>query len=129
MNKHTPGPWMFRTDAGTGECGINADGTGIFAETYSDIRRAGEFARNEALQNARLIAAAPEMLEALKAEDEADAAFDEAEEYTSRADGEGWLYEPTGSMHVTEIWGRANKLLVKAKELRSAAINKAEGRE
>lgn len=70
-----------------------------------------------------------DMLEALKAEEEAESAFDAADEYTHRADAEGWLNDPTGSCHVTEAWDRANKLRATAKELRKAAIARAEGRE
>jgi hypothetical protein len=61
--KHTPGPWFFRADPRTGDHGIVADGTGVFAEAFADIRRAGEGNREEACANARLIAAAPDMLE------------------------------------------------------------------
>lgn len=63
---HTPGPWMFRHDVRSGDNGIYADGTGIFAEVFADIRRAGENARDEAGANARLMAAAPDMLAAGK---------------------------------------------------------------
>jgi hypothetical protein len=64
MTKHTPGPWKFKT-AANGDNGISAYDTGIFAEAFADVRHAGENNREEALANARLIAAAPEMLEAL----------------------------------------------------------------
>lgn len=57
---HTPGPWRFKT-AANGDCGISAGGTGVFAEVFADIRHAGEDARDEATNNARLIAAAPEL--------------------------------------------------------------------
>nr|OAP95151.1 hypothetical protein A4U53_18185 [Rhizobium leguminosarum] len=63
---HTPGPWKFKTDHLKGDCGIHAEGTGIFAEAFTDIRHAGEGNRTEALANARLIAAAPDLLDALK---------------------------------------------------------------
>lgn len=63
---HTKGPWNFETDVRTGDNGIYAEGTGIFVEAFSDINHSGEGNRAEALANARLIAAAPEMLEALK---------------------------------------------------------------
>lgn len=65
--KHTPGPWLFRTDSRTGDNGIHADGTGIFAEAYAEIRCAGENNRDEALANAHLIISAPDLYEALKA--------------------------------------------------------------
>ena len=64
--KHTPGPWSFKV-APNGDCGIMANGTGIFAEAFADIRHAHECNLDEALANARLIAAAPDMLDALKA--------------------------------------------------------------
>lgn len=60
--KHTPGPWKFKT-APNGDNGISAYDTGYFAEAFADIRHSGENARAEALANARLIAAAPELLE------------------------------------------------------------------
>ena len=60
MTKHTPGPWRFKT-AANGDNGITAADCGYFAEAFADIRRPGENARNEALANARLIAAAPEL--------------------------------------------------------------------
>ncbi|KKX25331.1 hypothetical protein [Rhizobium sp. LC145] len=66
MSKHTPGPWSFRTDARTGDNGIMADGTGVFVEAFAEIRHSGENARDEALANARLIAAAPDLLQALE---------------------------------------------------------------
>ena len=59
--KHTPGPWSFRT-ARNGDNGVSASGTGVFAEAFADIRHEGEEARDEALANARLIAAAPDLL-------------------------------------------------------------------
>lgn len=64
--KHTPGPWEFKT-AANGDNGILAEGTGVFAEAFAEIRHGGENARDEALANARLIAAAPDLLAALKA--------------------------------------------------------------
>lgn len=68
---HTPTPWSFKTDRTTGDCGIYADGTGIFVEVFSDIRSAGENSRAEALANAEFILKAVNshdaMLAALKA--------------------------------------------------------------
>lgn len=60
---HTKGPWNFRTDRVSGDNGIIADGTGVFIECFAEIRHAGEGARDEALANARLVAAAPDLLE------------------------------------------------------------------
>lgn len=64
---YTDGRWNFKQDMKSGDCGITAEGTGVFIEAYAEIRHHGENARVEALANARLIAAAPDLLEALKA--------------------------------------------------------------
>jgi hypothetical protein len=63
--KHTPGPWSFRT-AYNGDCGISAEGTGVFIEAFAEIRHSGENAQEEAKANARLIAASPDLLDALR---------------------------------------------------------------
>lgn len=63
--KHTPGPWEIRK-AGNGDRGISAPGTGIFIEAFAEIRHSGEGAYDECDANARLIAAAPDVLSALK---------------------------------------------------------------
>lgn len=66
--KHTPGPWEVRASKGTVDFGIivqdgRADGGwAVIAEAFSEVRHAGERAP-EALPNARLIAAAPDLLE------------------------------------------------------------------
>jgi hypothetical protein len=65
MSNHTKGPWKLRT-AANGDCGISAEGTGVFVEAFAEIRHSGENAREEALANARLISAAPDLLAALK---------------------------------------------------------------
>lgn len=62
----TPGPWTFKTDPITGDSGLRAHGTGVFVEAFADIRHAGEMARGEAIANARLISAAPDLLAAAK---------------------------------------------------------------
>ena len=59
--KWTPGPWRYTKAAPSGDRGVYADGTGIFAEAFADIRRAGENNATEAEANAHLIAAAPDM--------------------------------------------------------------------
>lgn len=64
-SKHTKGPWKFKT-AANGDCGVSAEGTGVFIECFAEIRHAGENARDEALANARLVIAIPELLEALR---------------------------------------------------------------
>lgn len=70
MSKHTKGPWeVVRTDAGIIVRTESAKKTRAGASRYAAI---GGFDRSdpeqlaEALANARLIAAAPELLEALK---------------------------------------------------------------
>ena len=71
MNEHTKGPWeVVRTDAGIIVRTESAKKTRAGASRYAAI---GGFDRSdpeqlaEALANARLIAAAPELLEALEA--------------------------------------------------------------
>lgn len=109
--KHTPGPWSFRTDGVTGDNGIHADGTGIFAEAFADIRRAGEDARDEAHANARLIAAAPELLAALK-------------KLTAEMVGIGGF-----GPEIRELVGNTNwAVLTQRVQEAHAAIAKAEGR-
>ena len=68
LPKHTPGPWQVsggrRSDALYGH-GVGPDGGGYVAMvTYSDRTAADHLA---SLADARLIASAPEMLDALKA--------------------------------------------------------------
>lgn len=63
--QHTQGTWTFLT-AANGDCGISAEGTGIFIECFAEIRRSGEGAREEAKANAQLVIAGPRMLAALK---------------------------------------------------------------
>ena len=74
MSKHTPGPWAH----------INPDGYTVrHPQVYSDTGPVcnatwlGDGRINELRANARLIAAAPETLEALQ-------------EIVAAADGEGW---------------------------------------
>ena len=62
MNKHTPGPWTLDGDevrGGQGNCFI---AVASFASAYA---KSGRFTKEEQA-NARLIAAAPELLEACK---------------------------------------------------------------
>jgi hypothetical protein len=61
MSEYTPGRWIIRT-AANGDCGISAEGTGVFIEAFAEIRHSGENAREESLANALLVAAAPELL-------------------------------------------------------------------
>ena len=65
MSKHTPGPWAM-PDSGQGrisKVGVNGGWDGMIATADC-----GDYARSrsEGLANARLIAAAPDLLEALK---------------------------------------------------------------
>lgn len=66
---HTPGPWCLRHSRdGSGDVGIGApDINNVIAECFAAMRSREERAVDEALANARLIAAAPELLEALRA--------------------------------------------------------------
>lgn len=61
-SKHTPGPWYHRSP--TGFVGTVADSI-MVASVYGDDPNCREDGRQ--IANARLIAAAPEMLEALQA--------------------------------------------------------------
>lgn len=62
--KHTPGPWMV-TDAPSGQICVTTedeDGSWICGQIHN---QEGEMSREEAVANAFLIAASPELLEAL----------------------------------------------------------------
>jgi hypothetical protein len=65
--KHTPGPWTtVGSNDGTCDIGIRAPNVvNVVAECFADMRHAGEFNLAEVAANARLIAAAPDMLAAL----------------------------------------------------------------
>lgn len=128
--KWTPGPWFvsgvrFKMNGGEWHSVNRYDED---RKRDENIACVGYDPRTGAgTADAHLIAAAPEMAEALQAEEEADRLFDVADEYTHRAEGEGWLNDPTGSMHVTEAWDRARQARERAKELRRAAFQKAGG--
>jgi hypothetical protein len=68
----TPGPWMAKASVHGSDFGIVAQdpsaesGWLVLAEVFSELRRQGDRALEEAAANARLIAAAPQLLEALK---------------------------------------------------------------
>lgn len=62
------------------------------------------------------------MLEALEAWKAADEAYEASQEIFERADAEGWLNDPTGSLHVQEARNRADALWRKAIEMRDAAL-------
>lgn len=67
---HSPGPWEVRTSAETVDFGIIVrdpraeEGWAVIAEVFSEVRYAGERAP-EALANAHLIVAAPDMFQTL----------------------------------------------------------------
>jgi hypothetical protein len=56
MSKYTPGPWRV-----SNEVGVSANPKGLLAFADTDLH-----SKEEAIANAGLIAAAPELLEALK---------------------------------------------------------------
>lgn len=70
--QHTPGPWQARGSHKCDDFGIVVQndaaegGWMVVAECFSDLRRSGERAVEEAAANARLIAAAPDLLDALE---------------------------------------------------------------
>lgn len=68
IQTHTPGEWIIRrSNDGSGDVGITApELRNVLAECFGALRHGGERAADEAYANARLIAAAPELLEALK---------------------------------------------------------------
>ena len=59
MNKHTPGPWSFFRGLGTGNFYVESNIPGITASQQFLVKI------GESESNARLIAAAPEMLKEL----------------------------------------------------------------
>jgi hypothetical protein len=73
MSKHTPGPWAFLEEGRTEEdgnrcrpltiCGPNHDD---LANVYSSDDATVSIPRSEAIANARLFAAAPDMLQTLR---------------------------------------------------------------
>ena len=66
MSKHTPGPWHTRIAVnGTGDFGIVTPDGDVLAEAFSDIRSQNERSL-DVVYNARLIAAAPDLLEVLQ---------------------------------------------------------------
>lgn len=62
--KHTPGPWYYRPEEPSVEAEHNND-TGFFL-TVADCGESRTMSVDEQKANARLIAAAPELLEALQ---------------------------------------------------------------
>ena len=62
--KHTPGPWRFYTEPQPNGCPIVGNGRGLMLAMLAHSVNYPD-QRDEANANARLIAAAPELLEAL----------------------------------------------------------------
>ena len=63
-NKHTPGPWSFYTEPQPNGCPVVGSNGLLICMLGHSVRMADQ--KEIALANARLIAAAPELLEALK---------------------------------------------------------------
>lgn len=63
MSKHTPGPWKVNADEYGNVLGVRATNDATICQINWMIRKRGGL---QAEANARLIAAAPEMLEALR---------------------------------------------------------------
>jgi hypothetical protein len=66
--RHTPGPWKAIIDMGykTNPCSVVVKRPGVHATTVANIPRRATIPSWEWDANARLIAAAPDLLEALK---------------------------------------------------------------
>ena len=62
MSKHTPAPWQYAFEGGTVAFIVEADGTTIAKISTTE----NSTAHRSLPSNARLIASAPELLEALK---------------------------------------------------------------
>lgn len=61
---HTPGPWRFYTEPQPNGCPIVGDGKGLMVAMLAHtVNQADQ--KEKAFANARLIASAPELLEAL----------------------------------------------------------------
>ncbi len=99
MSKHTPGPWkVIRDGNDLSVRSANSRDTGKIthldiAENIGGLRPGPDFTdRSEAKANARLIAAAPDLLEALqrlvKAVDPESTGWDEAVDAIAKATGE-----------------------------------------
>jgi hypothetical protein len=127
--KHTPGPWEVHREPAIdyrANSVFGADGKSLVAWCAGGgPRRAIEGPEEDA--NAKLIASAPDMLEALQASREADAADDAMREAHERATAEDWINDPTGSLHVRAYVERYNDAVRRANDLRDAAIAKATG--
>lgn len=108
--KHTPGPWR-----------VCDDGINVYApETDTAITNTEHICapdHDEAIANATLIAAAPDMLEAL-----------EAEEHAAQLEEEYGMFCRTWTKNErAEKWRDVEAQRKHASKLRSAAISKAKG--
>lgn len=84
MSKHTPGPWQTDIDGQTAYV-VDADGNMAVCKIM--------YARPEGPANARLISAAPDLLEALEAIVNAGQWYASALEFDHDKDGEALLLE------------------------------------
>lgn len=89
MNRHTPGPWQYAFEGGTAAFIVDADGTTVCKLSVTK----NSTAHSSLAANVRLIAAAPDLLAALKAlvEDQRDASLPvlaQAREAIEKAEGE-----------------------------------------
>lgn len=131
MAGYTPGPWESRKAKfpvdGEYDFAIGATVDGkreCIAEAFG---RCSTTAFPPAEANARLIAAAPDLLEALEAWRNAQQATDDAVEHFERAVAEGWHNDPSGSCWVAESDRLADSAWARALTMRDAAIAKAKG--
>ena len=108
MSKHTPGPWTCQKSPaphdGQHDFAIHAAKAKVLAEAFGRDCH-GNIINAEA--NAKLIAAAPELLEAL-------------EHLVDQSDKQNWAIRLGGSLHPFDVKGAVQKA--------RAAIAKAEGR-
>lgn len=108
---HTPGPWfVFENGHCVGGPGETEAGTAGVALCGMRLRTPEEIAAN-----ARLIAAAPEMLAALEAEEEAITHFASCHQCGARLTGDVWYC------------AAYNAIRVKAAKLRCAALGRVRG--
>jgi hypothetical protein len=92
-----------------------------------DHTTTGEASGLPSADAARQIEIAFAMYEALVAQDDAERIDGEHQELLSRASGEGWD-GPTAESHINEDGRRVTSAYARARELRAAALAKAEGR-
>jgi hypothetical protein len=135
----TPGPWTIDFNRNTGFDGVAL----TFAihggqKSYITSGQSAEHLKtdgqcddpimaSECEANARLIAAAPELLEALQADAELAQAEKDHDDLCDRACAEGWAHEPTGGSHLTSSSIRLAALRERTESLKASAIAKATG--